>query len=136
MARKDQRAANERRARRAVAAVPPSELWDPPPIEECEQSVVPVQLDEVSRITMRRVEWNRQLVSYAVIYTERDSSGNWQEIACIDCCNNNVHRHDGPHGASDPVIIQPIYSQQNVQESFGTSYDAIHDTYTERRARR
>jgi hypothetical protein len=132
MASGQQRAADARRDRKLKEYVERVvDAWAPPPASECEESTIPTAVDPDNLITMRRVEYRGQLVDYAIIWTTRDGSGVWRERVCIDCKHGTVHRHDGPHDASEPKFIRAILSQQDVQESFKSSFDEVYDAYLE-----
>ena len=107
------------------------ELWIPPPLDECDEVTVPIEPDLTNRLTMRIVRWNGQLVDYAIIHSTLAMSGEWAEIACIDCCHSSVHRHSGRNNDKTPEIIREIHSQQDVQDSFHDSYDEVYDGYLE-----
>src|SRR4051812_18823678 len=81
------------------------EEWTPPPKEECWEETVPIAVDTRNQITTRRVEWEGQLVDYAIIHSRKDDDGNWVEVTCIDCAHGTVHRHDGPHHANPAKVI-------------------------------
>ncbi|QNE44964.1 hypothetical protein F1C15_15090 [Frigoribacterium sp. NBH87] len=105
------------------------ELWHPPDASLCEEMVVPVALDETHRITMRLVRWNGQLVDWAVTWSMKDADGKFREKICIDCGHGFVHRHDGKHRRETAVVIRPIRTQADVQQSFQPSYDEVYDAY-------
>ncbi|RKE60448.1 hypothetical protein DEU36_2890 [Microbacterium sp. AG238] len=89
-----------------------------------------MQVDEVNRIVTRRVEWDGQLVDYAIVWTRCGSDGEYVEQVCIDCRHGTVHRHDGyPHDENKKRVIRAIYSQEDVQESFRSSFDEVYDAY-------
>lgn len=110
---------------------PVTDAWTPPPADQCWSDPDEVlQVDARNRIVMRRVEWNEQLVDYAVVWTQLDEDGKYVEQVCIDCKHGTVHRHDGvPHSKSPRYHIRTIYSQSDVQESFSTSFDEVYDAY-------
>jgi hypothetical protein len=104
--------------------------WTPPPKGECDEETVTVSVDTQNIITMRRVEWNGQLVEYAVTHSRKDSEGNWVEVSSIDTMHHGyVHRHYGPDHSVQPTYLRAIRSQEDVQQSFEESYDAIYDSY-------
>jgi hypothetical protein len=107
-------------------------LWTPPSASDCWEDTVSVAVDVDNLITMRRLEWDGQLVEYAIIHSRKDSEGNWVEMTCIDTMHHgSVHRHDGPHNLEEPKIIRAITTQADVQESFKPSYDEVYDSYLE-----
>ena len=110
----------------------PEDLWTPPPDEECDEpSPSFAQMDARNRITMRRKYWNKQLVDWAIIWTTTDDDGESYERVCIDCRHMFVHRHDGPHRRDTAVVIRPIISQSDVQDSFDPAFDEVYDAYEE-----
>ena len=127
MARKLQRAANAKKERKAPTLEP--DLWEPPPLSECEEREFVTEPDSTNRIVARRVTWNGQLVSYAIIHVTLERGDEWTEVACVDCCHSYVHLHSGPDHAESREDIQPIHTQQDVQSSFSSSFDLIYDSY-------
>ena len=115
-------------------AVPPEQdRWSPPPASECDEETYHyfLDIDAKYRISQRQRTHDGQLVDYAVTLARLYPEGSWIEITCIDCCHGNVHRHDGPHYKSEPKIIRPIFSQLDVQQTFGAACDAVWDSYIE-----
>jgi len=81
---------------------------------------------------MRRLEYEGQLVEYAIIYSRKNFDDNYVEVMSIDTMHHGyVHRHDGRHGDSQPLLMRPITSQDDVQQSFKPSYDEVYDSYLE-----
>jgi hypothetical protein len=106
--------------------------WAPPPKDECWEETIPVPVDPMNLITMRRVEWEDQLVEYAIIHSRKDSNGKWVEVTSIDTkFHGSVHRHDGPHATTPYKVLRPILTQEDVQESFKSSYDEVYNSYLE-----
>jgi hypothetical protein len=123
------RAETHRATRDAYEQAATEVPWTPPAKEECEEDVFVTELDDTTRITMRRRTWNQQLVDFAVVLSVLDDTNAWAEMSCIDCCHGAVHRHRGPHDESDSEIILPIRSQADVQYSIDAAYDAIYAEY-------
>lgn len=128
MARRAQRQANAKKARRALPGEPVVDLWFPPPLEDCDETVSQIQPDVTNLITTRLVRWNNQLVDYAVVHSRLTDEG-WSEVSSIDCCHGFVHRHAGPRGHDKSEQILPIRKQDDVQYSFNASFDEIYDSY-------
>lgn len=105
--------------------------WVPPSPEECwEEPAELIQVDPRNRIIVRRVEWNDQLVDYAITWWSMNPADEYEERVCIDCKHGTVHRHDGtPHSKAPRRVIRDINSQEDVQQSFNTSFDEVYDAY-------
>lgn len=106
--------------------------WRPPPSAECWEETISVPVDELNLISIRRVEWNGQLVEYAIVHSRLDSDRKWVEVTSIDTMHHGyVHRHNGSHDRTEPILIREISSQSDVQQSFKSSYDEVYDSYLE-----
>lgn len=104
--------------------------WAPPSRDECAEQRLPVPLDELYLLSVRRVTWHGQLVEYALTLSFRESvDEGWVEIHSIDTQHRGcVHRHrDGDHTTFE--LIRAIDSQQDVQETFADSYDEVYSVY-------
>lgn len=133
MARKAQRSSNAKRDRAKQKLSSSREPWLPPDLKECDSDEITTEPDSTNRITMRRVRWHGQLVSYAVIHVRLDKANQWEEISRIDCCHGTVHRHSGRNDGKKPEIIRHITSQTDVQQSINSSFDEIYDNYEQLR---
>lgn len=76
---------------------------------------------------MRTTRWNGRLVDYAVML-EVQENGAWAIAARIDCCHGEVHRHTIDLDAAETdsrKVLRPLYTEQDVHDSFEASYAAI-----------
>ena len=131
--------AARRRARRSseAAAAPELEAWPVPPEGSWDPASgdIPYQPTATARITERIGRVDGRLVFYAIMLHCRNERGEWINIWRTDCRHGTVHRHDVFHGMSNPVVLQPITSQHDVESTYRTSYAEVEDNWEEMESR-
>ena len=71
-------------------------------------------------------------MEYAIVLSQSVTDGDWVEIASIDTLHHRtVHRHDGADHSTSYIPIRDINSQQDVQDSFKSSFTEIYNVYLE-----
>jgi hypothetical protein len=110
-----------------------------PPASACDpiEPGAHIELSDTSRIVQRLVHRRGRLVDYALVHEVRGADEEWHEVAKIDCCHSQVHRHtaatDQPE-TDRKLVIQELFSWKDVEDSWDAAYGDIEDNW-ERRER-
>lgn len=73
-------------------------------------------------------------MDYAFVHETKDDNGNWLEVAKIDCCHSQVHKHQRHRQGRAREIrttIRWITCQEDVEETYDESFNDIIDNYEE-----
>ena len=113
----------------------PNDVWEPPPLEECDpEDVLPTMLDSITRVTQRFRRRDGRLVDFAIILeVDREGVG-WDEVAKIDCCHGQVHLHERRQRDDiDDIreVLRHVKDESDIQESVDDAISLIFDSYTE-----
>lgn len=96
-----------------------------------------IRLGDTSRLVQRTVHQKGRLVDYALTHEALGADGEWHEIAKVDCCHSQVHRHiaDKDQPETDrKLVIQELFTWKDVEDSWDAAYTDIEQNW-ERRER-
>ncbi|MGW8971931.1 DUF7718 family protein [Streptomyces platensis] len=83
----------KRRSRVAdMAAKPTERVYNPPGVPPANETTFPIELSEEDQLVVRLRTYRKKIVDFAVMQ-ETMVSGEWEQLARIDCCRGTVHRH-------------------------------------------
>lgn len=121
---------NARRDRAVAAKVPDLLLFEDPTEGTQNEAEYPVELPCSCRISQRLRYQNGALVFFAIIWSRRDTFGNWREQYSCDSGHGYFHEHLWGHQRkNDRRNVRPLYSQVDVQECFDPAYDKVQDQH-------
>lgn len=112
--------------------------YEPPPPDECVEVIGPIVLALNHELRARYVMWQeRYMVEFAVVQIAL-TLGKWQEVARIDTCHDEVHKHQLKRGSSDTVGVRtplapipPIGGWEVVDEWYDRSLTLMKNEWEE-----
>lgn len=106
------------------------EFFEDPTVGDQDQYEFPVDLVCGCKISQRLRYKDGALVFFAIIWSRRDTFGNWEEQYSCDSGHGYFHEHIWGHRKPDDRRdIAPLYSQVYVQECFDQAYDRVQDRH-------
>lgn len=112
---------NRSKARLADLSIQPEPVdWRPPP-EECISNVYHVYVTDSDRVTNRMETHRGDLVDFAITQCHQPDGSEWQDVARVDCCHNEVHRHLYRDGGTE--INRVVFREVSAQTDIEVGYD-------------
>lgn len=96
--------------------------------EEVESRWLETESVRVIQRVVKEVHTGR-VVDYALMH-EIFIDGKWEQIARIDCCDGEVHKHWPPpykNGELRRILIRKIVTQDDIEATFGASVNEIYN---------
>ncbi len=131
------RRAQRRADKEQKAVFDDSLLWTPDPNEPVDEFRESEPVNATTRISQRTVTYRRdgKIIEFAVVLSTLNSSGEWDEILCIDSCNHgSVHVHRNGNHSDPPEIIEMITNQEVLQNQYWEAIGAAYNEATREKA--
>lgn len=114
-----------------MAGKPAVQVYEPPGVPPAEETTYPIELSEDDRLVVRLRTYRKRIVDFAVMQ-ETLVSGDWEQLARIDCCGGTVHRHlftaEGVILLDHDLICHIPYGEKSwevVDSSYGGALDEM-----------
>lgn len=111
---------------------PPKPAWSPPPADECHEERTDLPLDATNMLKLREWWAGKLLVDFAMTHLTL-IRGEWVQVARIDCCHSEAHRHlynthDSDHTR---LVLRIIRTPEDVSAAYDQAYTLMVDGYEE-----